>query len=576
MASKRWVIPDPPVHGHEDLARALGVTPILAQLLLARGMESEAEARRFLEPGLDDLHDPFLLPDALPAVERIARAIRDGEKILVHGDYDVDGVCAAALTTRVLRILKANVEVFVPHRQIHGYDLHVETVRRAAVEGVRLIITVDCGIIAFEAAEAAANAGVDLIVTDHHEPHPDGNVPRAVAVVNPKRPDSAYPFPDLCGTGVAYKLCCALVHHLGVSSSAFRTVFLDLVALATCADCMPLVDENRVFVKHGLETLQQTNKAGLKALMKVASVHPQGVTARCLGFALGPRINAIGRLDAAEHALKLLLTGDAAEAETLAQRLDEANRERQQEQERILQEALRQAERLLDDRILVLASPKWHPGVIGIVASKLCEALCRPTIMVSIDEDTGMARGSCRSVAGFHIFEALTACRELFVSCGGHQAAAGFSIDPDNVSALRDALQEIAASELDEELLQPTVQVAHELPLPSLDMRLAQELTRLAPYGHGNPEPVFLTRELSVMEQRRLASKAVNGTDHLKLRLHHPAIRRGLEALFWRAWPRAEECLAETHIDACYTLEINQYGGYRNLQLNLVDLRSCS
>jgi single-stranded-DNA-specific exonuclease len=573
MPSKHWILPEQSSRGREQLAAALKISPFVAHLLLCRGIGTEAEARRFLEPKVDHLHDPFLLPDAQVAVERIARAIKDGEKILVHGDYDVDGVCAAALMTRVLRVLKANVEPFVPHRQVHGYDLREATVRRVAAEGVSLIITVDCGIVAFEAAKAARAVGVDLIITDHHEPHPDGELPDALAVVNPKRPDSDYPFQELCGAAVAFKLCCALVTHLNIPSGAFQTAFLDLVALATSADCMPLIDENRIFVKWGLETLRNTNKAGFKALMRVAGLTAQSLNARSLGFALGPRINAIGRMDASEHALQLLLTGDAAEADMLAERLDQANRERQVEQERIFSEAMRQTERFLEDRILVLASEKWHPGIIGIVASKITEALCRPTVMIAINSETGAARGSCRSVDGFHIFEALNSCRDHLERCGGHQAAAGFDINPANIDAFRAAMQEYARFGLDEELLQPTVRVDDELPVAELDLGLARQLSMLEPYGHGNHEPIFVSRGLRVLEQRRLQGKNGNGVDHLKLRVQHPGVRQGIDALFWRAWQRAEECPAEASIDACFTVEVSTYNGNQSVQLNLKDLR---
>lgn len=575
MPPKRWLPAPSPAPECESLAATLGVSPLVAHLLLSRGITSETEGDRFLHPELDHLHDPELLPDMAPAVERLARAVDAGERILVHGDYDVDGVCAAALTTRVLRVLKANVEPFVPHRRQEGYDLQVETVRRVAAEGVRVIITVDCGTVAFAAAEAARDLGVDLIITDHHEPHTGGDLPPAVAVVNPKRPGSEYPFPELCGTGVAFKLCHALVRRLGKETPAFRTHFLDLLALATCADCMPLTGENRIFVKHGIEMLRKTKKAGLQALMRAAELAPASVNTRSLGFTLGPRINAIGRIDAAEHALKLLLTADEEEAGRLASLLETANRERQQEQEKILQDALRQAERYLDDRILVLQSPGWHPGIIGIVASKITEALCRPTIMVSVDEEADRARGSCRSVEGFHIFEALDRCREHLIRCGGHRAAAGFDALPANLEPLRLALNALAEETLPDELLEPCVHVDAELPLETLDFRLARELSLLEPYGHGNHEPVFVTRGLSIREQRRIGSKVPNGVDHLKLRVEHPRLRYGLEALFWRAWPRAEECLPQSSIDACYTLETNPFNGYLNLQLNLHDLRAC-
>lgn len=572
--SKRWLLPAGAPDGSLELAAALGLSPVVAAVLCARGAADPAAARRFLSPSLDDLHDPFLLPDMRPAVERVAAAVRGGERVMVHGDYDVDGVCAAALLTRVLRVLKADVRPFVPHRREDGYDLRPATVHRAAAEGVRLILTADCGSVAFEAAEAARSLGIDLVITDHHEPHPSGELPFAAAVVNAHRPDSAYPFPELCGTAVAYKLAGALLQHLGVPSQKFQTAFLDLVALATCADCMPLLGENRVLVTHGLETLRRTQKAGLKALMDVAGLSPDRVNARSLGFALGPRINAIGRLDAASHALDLLLTADTAEAGALAARLDEANRERQQEQERILQDALRQAERYVDDRILVLESDRWHAGIIGIVASKLTEALCRPTVMVALDAESGTGRGSCRSVEGFHIFNALNACREHLERCGGHQAAAGFEIRAESVPALRDALRAVAARELDEALLTPCVRVDAELPVEELSLRVARELARLEPFGHGNPEPVFVTRGLEVTESLRLANRASASVDHLKLRLRCPTERRPVDGLFWRAWARAAECPAGGRIDACHALEINRWNGGEYLQLNLKDLRT--
>jgi single-stranded-DNA-specific exonuclease len=576
MASKRWILPGAPDPRAEELAPTLGVSPLVAHLLLTRGFRTEEEAGRFLHPEPEHLHDPMLLPDMEAAVERLARAVRDGEKILVHGDYDVDGVCAASLTTRVLRVLKADVEPFVPHRRVEGYDLQVETVKRVAAQGVQVIVTVDCGTVAFEAAAAAKELGIDLIITDHHEPLADGRLPEALAVVNPKRPGSQYPFSELCGTGVAFKLCCALVRHLGVETPAFKTNFLDLVAMATCADCMPLVDENRVFVKYGLETLRRTKKAGLQALIKVAELAPMDINTRSIGFVLAPRINAIGRIDAAEYALRLMMTSDKVEAEKLAEKLEIANRERQQEQERILQEALRQAERFVDDRILVLASEKWHPGIIGIVASKITEALCRPTIMVSLDDESDRARGSCRSIEGFHIFEALHACRRHLIRCGGHQAAAGFDMLQDELEPLRASLQSFAEQALDEDLLEPCVHVDAELNVDTVDLRLARELALLEPFGHGNREPVFVSRGLTVQEQKRIASKVLNGQDHLKLRVRHPRFKWGLEALFWRAWARAEECPVEGRMDACYTLETSAFNGYLNLQMNLRDFDQCA
>lgn len=561
-----------------DFGRELGVSALFASLLSARGLTTEADARRYLHPALEDLHDPGALPDIEAAAERLAEAIRLREPILVHGDYDADGVCATALLTRVLRALKADARYFVPHRQTDGYDLQTPAVERAAAEGVRLLITADCGILAFEAAERARQLDLDLIITDHHQPDPGGRLPQAVAVVNPHRLDAEYPFPELCGTAIAYKVATALVQRLGLPLDQFRVRFLDLVALATVTDCMPLVDENRVFLRYGLETLRHTRKLGLKALMDISRVGGPRLKARSLGFSLGPRLNAIGRLGKAEQAAELLLTRDREQARELAQLLEAANRERQTEQEKIYVEALRQAEAHREDRVLVLASPGWHPGIIGIVASKLVEELSRPTLMIAVDERAEQGRGSARSIHGFHLMEALGECQRragespLFLRVGGHEGAAGFDIRPDRIDPLRAALQEYAAENLPEDLLQPFIPVDALLEPAAVNLALAEEIARLEPFGAGNPEPVFVSQNVEVVTQKRLAARSQGAPDHLKLQ-----VRVGpdqlVDALFWRAWERAEECPPGSRVDLCYQLEVNEYRGQRSAQLNVQDLR---
>jgi single-stranded-DNA-specific exonuclease len=595
----------------EVLARALGVTPALAGLLIARGCADADAAARFLRPELDHLHDPLLLPDAAAAAERIARAVRTGEKILVHGDYDVDGVTGAALLTRVLEVLGAQVDCFIPHRQNDGYDLQVATVQRAHAEGVRLIVTVDCGIVAFAAAEAARELGVDLVVTDHHEPDPE-RLPAACAVVNPKRPGSAYPFPYLAGVGVAYKVATAVVRLLGQPETSFRKNFLDLVALGTVADCMPLVGENRVLVKFGLETLATTKKPGLRALLRAAGIAASGprarpLDARTLAFTLGPRINAVGRLDAAAHALNLLLAKDPVQASELAERLERCNRDRQAQQSRILEEAMAQVQEIDDGQamvapILVLASPTWHPGVIGIVAGKLAESLGRPTVMIALDGETG--RGSARSVHGFHIFEALGRCREQLIRVGGHEAAAGFDIEPAQVPALRETLAAVAAEMLAQEDgrlpggadLLPPVLIDDALEPHEITLQLARELALLEPCGHGNPEPLFGSRGLILAEVKRLPPRVAGTADHLKLKLQvrgaqcavhggdgsdaaHRAPRTAhgsaatFDAVFWREGNRAERLAPGTAVDLCYALEIDTYWGDESVRLNVRELK---
>jgi single-stranded-DNA-specific exonuclease len=614
-APRLWRCASGAPDGREELARALGVSPTVAGLLIARGCADSDSAHRFLHPSLADLHDPFLLPDMEAAVTRLARALESGETVLVHGDYDVDGVTAAALMTRVLRALGGNVQPFVPHRREDGYDLRVPTVQRAAQEGVQLIVTVDCGIVAHQAAECARELGVDLIVTDHH--HPGETLPNALAVVNPQRADSHYPFKGLAGVGVAFKTATALVRQLGVPETSFRTKFLDLVALGTTVDCMPLLDENRVFVKFGLEVLKKTAKPGLRALMDVARVEPGRLDSRSLSFTLGPRINAVGRLDEARHALDLLLTGDEKVAAGLARKLDRCNLERQLAQHRILEEALQQSRRAerKDDRVLVLADPHWHSGVIGIVAGKMAEAIGRPVIMIALDGETG--RGSARSIDGFHIFEAITACQEVLERCGGHAQAAGFDIRADRVEEFRERLCQVAAESLSDESLQPRIDVDAFLNTADIDLALARELRRLEPFGHGNPEPVFATRAFPLLAAEVLPAKT--GTQpHLTLRLgtggrgegawggqgdgatddemrdEHPfgtdsvgspprplapspprsvPPSRVVPAVYWRSGEKADELRGVSRIDLCYHLEINEFRGVQEVRLNVKDLR---
>lgn len=557
----------------EMLARELGITPTVAGLLIARGHTTPEAAHLFLNPCLEHLHDPFLLPDADRAADRIARALETGEKILVHGDYDVDGVAAGALMTRLLLTLGASVDCFIPHRQHDGYDLQVETVRRAAAEGVGLIVTVDCGIVAFEAAEAARELGVDLVITDHHQPDRE-RLPHAVAVVNPCRLDSSYPFPDLTGVGVAYKVALAVLKRRGIPDDSFRRNFLDLVALGTVSDCLPLVGENRILVRFGLEALGKSRKPGVRALLAQAKI--TAPTASSIAFGLGPRLNAVGRVDAAELAMRLLLTKEEAEARELAARVERCNTERQAAQGRVVAEALEQA-RELDLRrtpVVVLANSHWHPGVVGIAAAKVAETTHRPAVLIALEGEMG--RGSARSVDGFHILDALRRCSEHLIRVGGHAAAAGFEIRTQEVPALREALARVASESLTGEGVTPAIVMDDLLAPHEITGRLARELGMLEPFGHGNPEPLFGSRGLAVARIQRLNPRQAGTADHLKLQLRLASAQGPapmVEAVWWRNGHRADELSENAEVDLCYRLELDTYWGDGRVRLNVREMR---
>ena len=432
---------------------------------MQRDIVTPEAADRFLNPTLDRLHDPFLLPDALPACERIKQALAQNEKILVHGDYDGDGVTSAALWTRVLRSLGADVDVFVPHRQRDGYDMRIPFIEDAKSKGVKLIITTDCGIQRVDEVEHARHAGIDVIITDHHTPNTNGELPRAVAVVNPHRKDSLYPFPTIAGVGVAFKMGEALTRHLGHNPDRYRKAFLDLAAIGTITDVMPLMDENRIIVKHGLEALQNTKKPGLRALIDVCGYREKTLDAYTVSHGMGPRLNAASRVDETRVALDVLLTKDDAEGQRLAHKLNEYNIQRKDEQARIFEEAMEQVVRqdMAEAKCLVLSSANWTGGIVGLVASKMTERFHRPCIVISLNEATGMGRGSARSIHAFNIFKAIDACRDLLAEYGGHEYAAGLSIAHDNVPDFSAQMNRIAGSLLQDEDLLPTLDVAAEI-----------------------------------------------------------------------------------------------------------------
>jgi single-stranded-DNA-specific exonuclease len=552
----------------ETIRKSLGCSPFTARLLVNRGITDAEAGDRFLHPDFRHLSDPFLLPDALAAAERIKQALHRNEKIYVHGDYDGDGVTSAALWKRLLEKLGAQVNVHVPHRKRDGYDMRSKFVQAAKADGVSLIITTDCGIQRCDEVDEAREAGIDVIVTDHHEPGP--HLPKAAAVVNPHRKDSIYPFQDLAGVGVAYRTGEALIRHLNLSVDSYRRAYCDLVAIGTVTDIMPVVGENRVFVKYGLEALTQTRKPGLRALIRSAGVREGSITTGNISFHLGPRLNAVGRVDDSRIALDLLLTRDPAEADMLVQKLECANRARQEEQQRILDEALAQLSTmdLSDQYCVVLSGKGWNSGVIGVVASKVVERTGRPTILIAVDEETGKGRGSARSIRPFHMLNAITACGEHLEEFGGHSHAAGMGIRMESFEAFAEAMRHAAASALTEEDMLPELAADLEIDASLLTLDLVREMRKMEPFGRGNEEPLFISRNLPIEKVTRMGASQ----KHMKLFLDlDDSTPR--DAVYWGAGDMADHLHPGDKVDLCYRAQLNHFNGRTTVQFKVEDLR---
>lgn len=559
--SKRWIIP-PQLTPQADLALAAH-PPALRQILFNRGISTRETAHSFLRAELTFDSDPFLMKDMRKTIERICRALETNEQVAIYGDYDVDGVTATALLVQALRGLGGNVREYIPNRFEEGYGLNNEALDTLLAEGVSLVISVDCGIRSPAEAAHAKSIGLDLIISDHHEPA--GDLPQALAIVNPKQEGDTYPEKYLAGVGIAYKIAQAL--HQTIKSSGLQLeTFLDLVALGTVADLAPLTGENRHLVRGGLRQMRQSARQGLISLAAMADISLQKVTAINIGFALGPRLNASGRLDTAIDSYKLLTTGDPAEAGMLAQQLNVQNGQRQQMTRKIQAEA--EALALSEDPdplVLFAVDEDFNAGVVGLAAARLTESYYRPAIVGHSDPEKGETRCSCRSIPEFHITQALDQCADLLVRHGGHAAAAGFTVHNNNLDTLKLRLREIAARELDGKDLRHSLLADAEAPLSEMTPELLKYLDLLEPTGYGNPGAVFISRNVRVVNHRAVGADA----KHLKLTVSDGKV--GFDAIAFRLGEWAGK-LPE-RIDLMYTLETNEYNGRTTLQLNVKDLK---
>ena len=561
----RWLLPtepDPAIV--ERLQRDLHLPHAICRLLALRGYGASDDAKTYLRPRLDQLHEPNCLTDLDRAVERISRALRETETILVHGDYDVDGMCSTTLMVRAIAALGGNVIPFIPRRLEDGYDLTDAGVRAARDAGAKLVITCDCGTSAFGPIATLQGEGIDVIVTYHHLP--GGPLPAAYAVLNPNRPDCTSLDKGLAGVGVAFKLALALTRSLGGNEN-FVYRMLDLVALATIADIAPLVGENRVFVRYGLKLLNEAERPGIRAMIRAAGLDRKNLTAGRVGFVLAPRLNAAGRLGSALRGVQLLMAPNEQVANPIARELEELNARRQEIDRATLEEARKRVLEmdLSETYGIVLAEQGWHAGVIGIVASRIVEEFGRPTVLIALDGAEG--KGSGRSITAFDLHAGLSECRDVFVRFGGHKAAAGVTITADRIPEFAARFNSVVASQLSEDDLIPELRVDLEITLDQIDDELETLLRHVEPCGIKNPSPVFVARRVTLA-----ASPRVVGKDGLKLLLSDNG--RQLTALGWGMGPRAPELHMGDTIDVAFRLERDDWNGESRLQARLADFRA--
>lgn len=560
--NKLWVIKNRDKALEERLSKELNISAVLAGLLINRNLKTASSIEKFLSCKKSSLHNPFKLKDIKKAVDRIKKAIRQKERIMVYGDYDTDGITAVAILVTFLKKQGAAVDWYLPSRLDEGYGLNLEAAKFIKSKKIALLITVDCGTTDKEEIDFLNNCGIDTIIVDHHQIQKE-NLPRAFSLINPLQPGCSYPFKDLSGVGLAYKLVCALSGDIDHANEEF----LDLVALGTVADVVSQVDENRILTRLGLSRLTNTRRAGLKALMEVSGLNTRDIRAEDIGFIIGPRINASGRIGSADIALRLMLTEDKSEARELAELLNQENSFRQRLQEGIFREAISKIEgeiNFKDHRIIVVWGEDWHPGVIGIVASKIADRFYRPAIVLNVQED--IAKGSGRSIENFHLFDALYKCKDLLKNFGGHEAACGVTILKDNIEKFRDSINRVAHKMIDTEGLIPRLEVDMELPLSCLNGMLIKELDMLGPFGIGNPQPLFMSGGLRIKEPPSQFGRA-----GIKMWVTDKNIT--CEAVCFNAYDMLGARQDLNYVDLVYFPKVRKMSGIETFKLEVEDIK---
>jgi single-stranded-DNA-specific exonuclease len=566
MQAKWELVESRPHEEIERLSRESSIPYTVARILINRGIETPEQVERFFTPTTAHLHDPFLMGDMDKAVDRIVRALHGRERIAIYGDYDVDGITAASMLYLFLKDLGGDVVPYIPDRQNEGYGISEVGILELQRGGAGLIVSVDCGITSIREAEIASSLGIDLIISDHHEP--GDAIPKALAVCDPKREGCGYPFKELSGVGVAYKIAQGISRALNLDAE-YADKYMDLVALGSAADIVPLVDENRVFVKLGLEKINNQPEVGLASLIESASIRAGKIEVGDIVFGIAPRINAVGRLGSALRAVKLLTTRDRSSSREIAQVLEDENRRRKDIDNTTLDEAVKEIERTMvpaDMRSIVLSRDGWHPGVIGIVASRLIERYYRPTVMITVEN--GQGKGSARAIAKFDIYQALKACSDLLLQFGGHKYAAGLTIAAENIPEFKLRFEAVCREMIPEEDLIPKIKIESEISLDQITPEVVASLKRFAPFGPKNNRPNFFTRGLDVLDVPRVV-----GVNHLKFRAGQGGV--SFDAIGFNLGEKIERLQdgSARPLEMVYAVEENEYNNRKSIQLRIKDLR---